>query len=109
MEEKVCFWLLFIRNDKNTQQMFQKRIDPLYIGPDKSFYNFKNCLDWVNRDLISKSSLLTLDSSGRLIVQYTLQTLYTPLKYKIKLQKRIDPLLLGSSRVSMFLKIDYVR
>ena len=72
--------------------MFQKQIDPLYIGPDSSFYNFKNCLDWVNQDLISKSSLLTLDSSGRLIVQYTLHTLYTTQKHKIKLHKRIDPL-----------------
>ena len=49
-------------------------------------------LKTVNLDLISKSSLLTLDSSGRLIVQYTLHTLYTTQKHKIQLQKHINPL-----------------
>ena len=72
-----------------------KSKDPLYIGPDQSFYNFKNYLDWVNLDLISKSSFLTLDTSGRLIVQYTLHTLYTTQKHKINVQKRIDPLCIG--------------
>ena len=50
-----------------------------------------------------------LDSSGRLIVQYTLHTLYTTQKNEIKIEKRIDPVVLELSRVSMFLKIDYVR
>ena len=93
--KKYVFGYFVLEIDKNTQQMFQKRKDPLYIGPDYSFYNFKNCLDWVNLDLISKSSLLTLDSSGRLIVQHTLYTLYTTQKHIIKLQKRKDPLCIG--------------
>ena len=90
--KSMFFGYFVLESDKNPQEMFQKSIDPLYIGPDLSFSNFKNCLDWVNLDLISKSSSLTLDSSGRLIVQYTLHTLYTTQKHKIKLQKRIDPL-----------------
>ena len=38
-----------------------------------------------------KSSLLTLDFSVWLCVQYTLITLYLTLKHKNMLQKRIDP------------------
>ena len=83
--KKYLFGYFVLESDKNTQEMFQKPIDPHYIRPDWSFYNLKkNCLDWVNLDLISKSSLLTLDSSGRLILQYTLHTLYTTQKHKKK-------------------------
>ena len=81
--KKYVFGYFVIESDETPQKMFQKRIDPLYIGPDMSFYDFTNCLDYFNLDLISKSSLLTLDSSGRLIVQYTLHTLYTTQKHKI--------------------------
>ena len=63
--------------------MFQKRIDPFVLDQTRVSIILKNCLDWVNLDLILKSSLLTLDSSGRLIVSvlgrekgYTVK--YTP-------------------------------
>ena len=84
--KKYIFGYFLLESDKNPQEMYQKRIDPLYIGPDKSFYNFKNWLDWVYLDLISKSSSLTLDSSCRLIVQNTLHTLYTTQNKKSSLK-----------------------
>ena len=54
------------------KKMFQKRIDPLYIGLVKGFYNFFNGFDQNKSDLNLKSSLLTLDFD----VKFTLDTLY---------------------------------
>ena len=90
--KNYVFGYFVLESDKTPQEMFQKCIDPLYIGPDWSFYNSKKLFKLGNPDLISKSSSFTLDSSGRMIVQYALHTLYTTQKHKIKLQKRIDPL-----------------
>ena len=87
--------ILYQKVTKTPKKCFLKYINPFYIGPDQSFNNFKNGLDWVNLDLISKSSSLMLDSSGRLIVQYTLHTLYTTKKDKILLQKGINPICIG--------------
>ena len=58
--------------------MFQKLIDPLYIGLVKFFfkYLFLKRLDKIKSDFSLQSSLLTLYFSGRLSVQYTLNTLY---------------------------------
>ena len=32
--KKYVFGYFVLESDKNPQEMFQKRIDPLYIGPD---------------------------------------------------------------------------
>ena len=45
----------------------------------------------IKSNLISKSSLLKLDFSVMLSVQYTLNTLYLTQKHKNMLQKRIEP------------------
>ena len=75
----LCFWQLWIKKWQKPKNYVSKsyrpnlyciRLEVLYYLKKKK----KKCLDWVNPDLISKSSLLTLDSSGRLIVQYTLHT-----------------------------------
>ena len=36
--KKYVFGYFVLESDTNHKEMFQKRIDPLYIGPDKSFY-----------------------------------------------------------------------
>ena len=56
-----------------------------------SFNEFKNVFFQIKSNLISKSSLLTLDFSVWLSVQYTLNTLYLTQKHKNMLQKRIEP------------------
>ena len=45
----------------------------------------------IKSNLISESSLLTLDLSVWLSVQYTINTLYLTQKHKNMLQKRIEP------------------
>ena len=93
---KMCFLPLCIKKGQKPKKYVSKTYRPnLYWIRLEFLYKKKKCLDWVNLDLISKSSLLTLDSSGRLIVQYTLHTLYTAQKLKVKLQKCIDPLFIG--------------
>ena len=67
---KKCFWLLCLT--KREKKKFQDDIDPLYIGPDYSFHISKYCLDQANLYLLSKSSLLTLYSAGRLILRRTM-------------------------------------
>ena len=37
--KKYVFGFFVLESDKKKREMFQKRIDPLYIGPDQSFYN----------------------------------------------------------------------
>jgi hypothetical protein len=32
--KKYVFGYFVLESDKNSKEMFQKRIDPLYIGPD---------------------------------------------------------------------------
>ena len=34
LREKYVFGYFVLESDKKTQEMFQKHIDPLYIGPD---------------------------------------------------------------------------
>ena len=87
-EKSMFLVILYQKVTKKTKKCVKNIQTPFIL--DQSFYNFKNCLDLFNLDLKSKSSSLTLDSSGRMIVQYTLQTLYTTQKHKIKLQRRID-------------------
>ena len=56
---------------QKTQFFSQKHKNPLYIVLYKGFYNNK-ILDWINSDLIPKSSLLTIYFDEK----YTLHTLY---------------------------------
>ena len=46
---KTIIWFcsfVFESDKKKTKKMFQKRIDPIYIGSDKSFYIFKASALW---------------------------------------------------------------
>ena len=67
----VCYFVL--ESNKKPRNMFQKHVDPLYIGSDYFFfiffYIFFNSSELVNTDLKSKSSFLPLDFSDLLIVQ----------------------------------------
>ena len=93
-QKKTCFFATLYQKvtKKQTKKLFQKHIDPIYVTPDQSFHiKKKPCSIQFNLDRISKSSFLTLDFLDWLIVQYTLDTLYTAHK-KTLFPKRIDPL-----------------
>ena len=43
--KKYVFGNFELESDKNTQKMFQKHVDPLYIGLAKGFYIFSKRFD----------------------------------------------------------------
>ena len=90
-KKKVCFWRILIKKWQKHKKKVKKHIDPNCIELNLSFNEFKNGFCQIKSDLISKSSLLTLDFSVRLSVQYTLNTLYLTQKHKNMLQKHIEP------------------
>ena len=70
-KKEVRFWRTLI---KTRHKSVLKHIDPNYIELNLSWNEFKNGFCQIKPNLISKSSLLTLDFSVWLTVQYTLYT-----------------------------------
>ena len=90
-KQKVRFWRISIKTWQEQQKIGLKRIDPNCIELNLSFNEFKNGCCQIKSNLILKSSLLTLDFSVWLSVQFTLNTLYLTQKHKNMLQTRIEP------------------
>ena len=93
-----------------TKKMFQKRIDPIYIRSDQSFYFFFMFRFKVDPNLKSKSSLLQLDFLDLLIAQYSLHTQYTTQKNtKHSFQNVQTVLVLKLWQVKKNIRIDQMR
>ena len=90
-KKKACFWRILMKMRQEQQKICFKHIDQNFIEFNLSFNEFKNGFCQIKSNFISKTSLLTLDFSVWLSVQYTLNTLYLTQKHKNMLQKRIEP------------------
>ena len=81
--KKTCVFGQFeLENDKKKKKKYFKKYRPSLYWTSQGFLYFLKRLDYIKSDLNLKSSLLMLDFSGRLSVQYTLNTLYVTPTYK---------------------------